>query len=68
MKKYIYVSGADNTEFWNFSQYLTKRGKKIGFRWSGAYAVTTYKTPFGVVWEKWDDTDNGTPYSIERVF
>ena len=68
MKKYIYVSGADNTEFWNFSHYLEKRGKKISFRWSGPYAVTTYKIPFGATWEKWDDVDNGTPYSIERVF
>lgn len=68
MKKYIYISGTDNTDFLNFSHYLKERGKEIGFRWSGPYAVTTYKTPFNVIWEKWDDIDNGIPYSIERVF
>lgn len=68
MKKYIYIPGADNTEFWNFSHYLKERGEKIGFRWSGPYAVTTYLNENGELWEKWDDVDNGTPYSIERVF
>lgn len=67
MEKYFYISGADNTEFWNFSQYLTKEGKNIGFRWAGPYIVTTYKIPSGT-WEKWDNADNGVPYSIERVF
>ena len=66
MEKYFYISGAANTEFWRFSQYLTKEGKNIGFRWSGPYAVTTYKTPLGT-WEKWDDIDNGIPYSIECI-
>lgn len=67
MEKYYYISGADNAEFWRFSQYLTKKGENIGFRWSGPYAVTTYKIPSGTVWEIWDDADNGIPYSIERI-
>lgn len=65
MKKYIYIPGADNTEFWNFSHLLKE---KVGFRWSGPYAVTTYLNENGELWEKWDDADNGVPYSIERIF
>lgn len=68
MKKYIYVSGADNTEFWNFSNLLKEKGENVGFRWSGAYAVTTYLNENGELWEKWEDADNGIPYSIERIF
>lgn len=68
MKKYIYVPGADNTEFWNFSHLLKEKGKQIGFRWSGPYAVTTYVNENGELWEKWNNEDYGIPYSIERIF
>lgn len=68
MEKYYYISGTDNTDFWSFSQYLAKEGENIGSRWAGPYIVTTYKIPSGTVWEKWDDADNGIPYSIERIF
>ena len=67
MKKYICVHGADNTEFWNFSRFLREKGQKVSFRWSGPYAVTTYLTENGELWEKWDDEDYGVPYSIERI-
>lgn len=67
MEKYFFISGADNAEFWRFSQYLAKEGKSIGSRWAGPYIVTTYRTPSGEIWEVWDDADNGVPYSIERV-
>lgn len=68
MKKYIYIPGADNEEFWNFFRYLKEKGEKIGFRWSGPYAVTTYLNENGELWEVWDDIDNGIAYSIERIF
>ena len=67
MEKYFYISGANNTDFRRFSQYLTKEGENIGFRWAGPYIVTTYRIPSGEIWEVWDDADNGIPYSIECI-
>ena len=68
MKKYIYVSGANNIKFWGFFHLLKEKGENVGFRWEGAYGVVTYLYENGEVWEVWDDLDNGVPYSIERVF
>lgn len=68
MKKYFYISGADNTEFWNFFRLLKEEGENVNFRWSGPYAVTTHLNGKGELWEVWDDLDNGVPYSIKRIF
>ena len=67
MKKYIYVPGADNTEFWVKLKKLRKADPKPAFRFEGSYDVSTYNYN-GEIWEVWDDADSGIPYSIERVF
>lgn len=62
-KKYVFIPGTENTEFWELLDILNKKAESKGGEWKGDFLVSRFELD-GKTYIYWEDMEYGIPYEI----